>query len=347
MLLEKMNRKRKSDLEALEAKVFREEERRLRALEKSEAENKLRKAEEILAEREAQRVEALLPKRFRKREVAEVVEEVEVETESKRLRRTRLDNLMESEHPDLSQYSGTADDPVAANFKSDEVAPVPDAISDDQSLGKTSSVSVPIDPPLVASSLDVGKEIVPPYDSYSPQVVQMVEDLVHVALFCGFSKTNINDLDEKSVGIGIHTINNMLQHSSIDVSNLEIEENRLREMAKEKEVEHVVIQALGVEPSMINGIDAEIEANEEAAHNEDVDDNWLSKNFFISMQAEAVDSVKTATTRPLIPALEARGLKPVEHSKIDIFNSNENVRIFIILDVCFSFPLRCHVLNNI
>jgi hypothetical protein len=326
LLLEKMNRKRKADLENLEVKVYREEERRLRALEKTEVENKIRMAEELLAEREAKRIEAMLPKRFRKREVAEVVDEVEEESESKKLRRTRLD-LMESEHPPM-EYNGSADDPVATNFKSDEAPP----IADEESITKQSTFSAPStasDAPLVVSSLDVGKEVIPPYDSYPDRVVQMVEDLVNAAIFCGFSKTNINDLDEKSIGLGIHKINNMLKHSSVDVSKLEIEENRLRDVAKEKEVEHVVINALGIEANMLNGIDSEIEANEENAVNQDVDDTWLSKNFFISFSADAVDSVKAATTRPLIPALEARGLKPVEQSKAEIFTRDEKVCLYV------------------
>jgi hypothetical protein len=324
-----MNRKRKADLENLEVKVYREEERRLRALEKTEAETRLRKAEELLAEREAKRIEAMLPKRFRKREVAEVIEEEEIESESKKLRRTRLE-LMESEHP-LLEYNGSADDPVAINFKSDEAPP----ILDEESVAKhstVSAVSTTSDPPLVVSSLDVGKEVIPPYDSYPDRVVQMVEDLVNAAIFCGFSKTNVNDLDEKSIGLGIHKINNMLKHSSIDVSKLEIEENRIREVAKEKEVEHVVINALGVEVSMLNGIDTEIEANEENAVNQDDDDSWLSKNFFISFSSDAVDSVKTAVTRPLIPALEARGLKPVEHSKVEIFDRDKKV-LYLVMDI--------------
>lgn len=309
--------------------MYREEERRLRALEKTEAETRLRKAEELLAEREAKRIEAMLPKRFRKREVAEVIEEEEIESESKKLRRTRLE-LMESEHP-LLEYNGSADDPVAINFKSDEAPP----ILDEESVAKhstVSAVSTTSDPPLVVSSLDVGKEVIPPYDSYPDRVVQMVEDLVNAAIFCGFSKTNVNDLDEKSIGLGIHKINNMLKHSSIDVSKLEIEENRIREVAKEKEVEHVVINALGVEVSMLNGIDTEIEANEENAVNQDDDDSWLSKNFFISFSSDAVDSVKTAVTRPLIPALEARGLKPVEHSKVEIFDRDKKV-LYLVMDI--------------
>ena len=62
------------------------------------------------------------------------------------------------------------------------------------------------------------------------------------------------------------------------------------------------------------------------ADGEEVDDEWLTKGFFISVTNDSVDSIYQGTYRPFLPVLEARGIRSLEEAKLTALSFHEKYK---------------------
>lgn len=344
-------------------------------------------------------------------ELVDIPEDIPAEdSERVKLRKARLEVLMDDVSSIATgEVSGMLGSPLTASFKYDsskDPKPKVDAFEEDASeisdgLLKAKEDNVNIESQglseiFVSGTLDIGPADPTTGELYDVQTVAICDDLIEVAMFCGFSKLNINDLDARTVGIGMMNAARSLGHDRIDTNNLDIEENRIRKEATEKGLSAAVFDVLGPEyragntveemtgfiegvppnsvlqraetsldqvekpaveidqmPSINAAAVGEAVASDkvvepaEAAQKDpktsivvdsskvdrvvgddgEMDDEWLTKGFFISVSNDSVDSIYQSTNRPFLPALEARGIRSIEETKMEALAYHERNKI--------------------